>query len=70
MNFDDVSDAMMLIYDTLRDDEESESLIEKIDEAESDNEIIEGIKEAIDRLRIVNPAVAKEVEKKTKSFMV
>lgn len=66
-----IMDACMLVFDTLRNDNftESKEIIVLIDEAVGDNQIKEGLRRAIKRLEIVNPAVAKEVKSKTKGFI-
>jgi hypothetical protein len=68
MNFDAITDAISLVFDTLKNDEESKEIIEKIDKAESDSEIKEGLRLAADRLDAVNPSVAKVVREKAKGF--
>lgn len=68
MNFDKISDACLLVFDTLKDDNESSEIIELIDEADGDEAIKKGLKLAVERLDIVNPAVAKTVREKAKGF--
>lgn len=68
MNFEGISRACMLVFDTLRDDEESQEIIELIDTAEGDDAIKSGLQKAVVRLDVVNPAVAKEVREKAKGF--
>lgn len=68
MNFDDISDALLLIYDILKDDEESKEIIKLIDECENDNDVKKGVRLAVERLNVVDPSVAKEVKIKTKGF--
>lgn len=68
MNFDSITDACLLVFDTLRDDEESVELLEKIDSADGDEAIKEGLRDAAKRLDIVNPAVARAVREKAKGF--
>lgn len=66
-NFDDISSAMMMIYDELKNDKESKSLIKKIDKATSDSQIKTGVIEGIKRLRELGKnALADDIEKKTK----
>lgn len=68
MNFDSITDACLLVFDTLKDDEESADLLEKIDTADGDSAIKEGLRDAVKRLDVVNPAVAKTVREKAKGF--
>jgi len=68
MNFEGISQACMLVFDTLRDDEESQEIIDLIDTAEGDDAIKSGLQKAVLRLDVVNPAVAKEVREKAKGF--
>ncbi len=69
MNFDNISSAMMLIYDELKNDKASKKLISKIDKAASDSQIKAGIKEGVARLRELGKyALADDIEKKTKGF--
>jgi len=68
MNFGNISDACLLVFDTLGEDEESAEIIEMIDSADGDSAIKEGLRKAVERLDIVNPAVAKVVREKAKGF--
>jgi len=68
MDFEAIGQACLLVYDTLKDDAESKDLIEKIDFADGDEAIKEGLREAAVRLDQLNPAVAQEVRKKAKGF--
>ena len=68
MSFDDITQACLLIFDTLKDDEEAQDIIELIDSAEGDDAIKEGLQKAVLRLDVINPAVAKEVREKAKGF--
>ena len=68
MNMEAISHACLLVYDTLKDDEESVELIEQIDSAEGDEAIKDGLRKAAERLDVVNPAVAKAVREKAKGF--
>jgi hypothetical protein len=63
-----IMDACLLIYDTLKNDKESASIIEMIDGVEGDHEIKKGIQDAVKRLEVVNPAVAREIKVKTRGF--
>lgn len=69
MDFDNIQDACLLVFDTLKNDPVSEEIITLIDEAEGDNDIKKGLKKAVDRLDIVNPAVSKVVKEKAKGFV-
>ena len=68
MNFEGITQACLLVFDTLRDDEESQEIIELIDGADGDDAIKDGLRKAVARLDIVNPSVAKEVREKAKGF--
>lgn len=68
-NFDDINSAMLMIYDELKDDKKSKKLINKIDKATTDQQIREGAKEAIARLRELGKnALADTIEQKTKAL--
>jgi len=69
MNFDNIGSALMLIYDELKNDKESKALVKKIDKAESDKQIKDGIVAGVKRLRELGKnALADDIEKKTKGF--
>ena len=69
MNFDSIGSAMMMIFDELRHDEQSQSLIQEIDEAENDAQIKSGLRKGVKRLRELGKnALADDIEKKTKGF--
>ena len=69
MNFENISSAMMMIYDELVNDKPSKKLINKIDKATNDTQIKAGIVEGVKRLRELGKnALADDIEKKTKGF--
>lgn len=69
MNFDNIGSALMMIYDELKNDKESKSLVKKIDKATNDKQIKEGIVAGVKRLRELDKnALADDIEKKTKGF--
>lgn len=69
MNFDNIGSAMMMIYDELKNDKQSKSLIKQIDEAHSDAELKAGLVAGVKRLRELKKyALADDIEKKTKGF--
>lgn len=69
MNFDNIGSALMLIYDELKTDAKSKSLVKKIDSAESDAQIKKGLQDGVKRLRELGKnALADDIEKKTKGF--
>lgn len=69
MSFDNIGSAMTILFDELKDDEKSKKLIEKIDEAEGDDDLKEGLREGVKRLRELDKnALADDIEKKTKGF--
>lgn len=69
MNFDSIGQAMLIIYDELKNDKQSKALIKKIDTAKNDDTLKAGIKEAVKRLiELDKPAIANIIEQKTKGF--
>lgn len=69
MNMDNIGSALMMIYDELKNDKQSKSLINKIDKATSDKQIKDGIVAGVKRLRELDKnALADDIEKKTKGF--
>jgi hypothetical protein len=68
MNFENISQACLLVFDTLRNDAESADIIKQIDTAETDEAIKDGLVKAVKRLDKVNPSVARIVREKTKDF--
>lgn len=66
---DNIGSALMMIYDELKNDKPSKSLIKKIDTATSDAAIKSGIVAGVKRLRELDKnALADDIEKKTKGF--
>lgn len=69
MNFDNISSAMMMVYDELKNDKQSKSLIKKMDSAKSDDTLKDGIKKGIIRLRELDKnALADDIENKIKGW--
>ena len=69
MNMDNIGSACMMIYDELKNDKPSKSLLKKIDEATSDAQIKSGIVSGVKRIReLGKTALADDIEKKTKGF--
>lgn len=69
MNMDNIGSAMMMIFDELKNDKLSKSLIKRIDNASSDAQIKKGIVDGVKRLRELGKnALADDIEKKTKGF--
>lgn len=69
MNMDNIGSAMMMIYDELKNDKQSEALIEQIDGATEDKDIKAGIVAGVKRLKELGKiALAEDIEKKTKGF--
>ncbi len=69
MNFDNISSAMMMLFDELKNDKASKGIIKKIDTAKSDEKLKEGFKEGIKRLRELDKnAIADDLEKKIKGW--
>lgn len=69
MNFDNIGSALMMVYDELKNDKASKKLIAKIETAESDAQIKEGLRAGVKRLRELDKnTLADDIEKKTKGF--
>ena len=69
MNMDNIGSAMLMIYDELKNDKTSKGIIELIDEAENDDQVKAGIRDAVKRLRELGKnALADDIEQKTKGF--
>jgi hypothetical protein len=70
MSFDNIGSAMMILFDELKDDKQSEKLIQQMDEADSDSVLKKGMKAGIKRLRELGKnTLADDLEKKTKGFI-
>lgn len=68
-DFNDVGDAILLIFDELKRDKESKGLIKRMDGATGDQVLKECLREGVKRLRMLDKNVlADEIEKKTKGF--
>lgn len=69
--FDEISDAILLIFDTLKEDksEEAQTLIKKIDTVEEDRILKQALRDAITYLEPIKPTVAKIVKEKTRGFV-
>lgn len=69
MNFDNIGQATLMIYDELKNDKQSKSLIKAMDQAESDEEVKNGIRKAVNRLRELGKnAIADDIQAKTKGY--
>jgi len=70
MNYENITKACLLVFDILRHDDDlaSKKTIELIDNAETDDEIRNGLREAVVRLDIIRPDIANEIREKTKGF--
>jgi hypothetical protein len=69
MNFDNISSAMMMVFDELKDDPKSKKLIKKIDTADGDAKLKAGIKEGIARIReLGKSSIADDIEMKIKGW--
>ena len=69
MNFENIGSAVMMIYDELKNDKASKKLIKKIDAAKSDDQIKEGLREGVKRIReLGKTTLADDIEAKTKGF--
>jgi hypothetical protein len=69
MNMDDIGAACLMVYDELKDDPESADLIEKIDTAEGDAAIKEGLRGAVERLEALGKiAIANDIRRKASGF--
>lgn len=69
MYTDNIGSALLMIYDELKNDKASKSLINKIDRATNDKQIKDGIVAGVKRLRELDKnALANDIEEKTKGF--
>lgn len=69
MNIENISKALMMVFDELKDDENSQEIIQDIDEADNDDQIKKGLRNGVSRLReLGKTALADDVENKTKGF--
>lgn len=69
MNFDNISKAMMMVFDELNTDPQSKKLIKKIDGATGDAQLKKGIKEGIARIRELGKnSIADVIEAKIKGW--
>lgn len=70
MNMDNIGSAMMMIFDELKNDKPSKSLIKKIDSAKNDGQLKDGMKAGIKRLRELDKNhLADDIEKKVKGWL-
>jgi hypothetical protein len=66
---DAIGSAMLMIFDELKNDKPSKSLIKKMDTAQNDATLKDCAKKAVARLRELDkPSIANEIEKKLKGF--
>jgi len=69
MNFDNIGSAMDILFDELKDDKQSEKIIEQIDTATSDAALKKGMTAGIARLRELGKhTLAHDLEKKIKGW--
>jgi hypothetical protein len=69
MNMDKIGQAMLMLYDELKNDKQSKKLIKKMDTATSDAVLKKGFAEGIKRLReLGKPALANDLEEKIKGW--
>ena len=69
MSFDNISSAMMMIFDELSKDKKSKALIKQIDQATDDAAIKKGMVAGVKRLQELGKnALADDIEKKLKGF--
>ena len=69
MNFENISSAMLMLFDELKDDKNSKKLIEKMDTADSDEKLKKELTKGIKRLRELDKnALADDIEKKIKGW--
>lgn len=69
MSLEGISEAIMLVFDTLMNDSESAAIIEGIDSAGTDDELRDVLRVAIVRLDTYNPSVAKITREKLRGFI-
>jgi hypothetical protein len=69
MDMEGISSACLIIYDELKDDKSAREIIAKIDEAEGDDDIKEGIRLAVTKIEQNGKiTLANEIRKKTAGF--
>jgi hypothetical protein len=69
MSYDSIGKAMMIIYDELKNDKQSKSIIKQIDGAKNDEQVKDGFRKAVKRLRELGKnALADDVQDKTKGY--
>lgn len=69
MNMDEIGSAILMAYDALKDDPESAAMLERIDSAEGDEAIKEGLRDAVKRLEALDKrSIADDIRKKTTGF--
>jgi hypothetical protein len=67
---DAIGSAILMVYDCLKDDKQSKSIIKKLDTAKTDVVIKTNLKEGIKRLReLEKSSIADDLEKKLKGFI-
>lgn len=70
MNMDNIGNAMMILYDELKDDKKSKKLISDMDEAEGDPALKDGFRKGLKRLRELGKTVlADDLEGKLKGWL-
>ena len=69
MSLEGISEAIMLVFDTLMNDSESADILEGIDSAGTDDELRDVLRVAIVRLDTYNPSVAKIAREKLRGFI-
>lgn len=68
-NFNDVGDAMVLLYEELKNDNKAKDLLKKMDKAKGDEDVKAGLVEGVKLLRELGKnQLADEIVKKTKGF--
>lgn len=69
MNFNNVGEAIMIVFDELQNDKQSSSIIDLIDSGETNVEIKEGLRKGVIRLReLKKNDIANKVESKMKGL--
>jgi hypothetical protein len=70
MNMDAIGSAILIIYDELKNDKPSKTIIKKLDTADSDAVIKDSLKKGIKRLRELDKNnIANDLESKLKGFI-
>lgn len=69
MSYESIGKAMLIVFDELKDDKQSKSIIKQIDTAKNDEQVKDGFRKAVKRLRELGKnALADDLQEKTKGY--